>query len=114
MPTDPWQDPEVKQWMRHVRRKLIPKISGSAVTISIVPNGQPDVKYAVELGMCIMLNKPILLFARTDTVIPERLRRVADEIIISDLDPDSRAEQEYVAQRVAEFMEKFGPQDGVS
>lgn len=82
-----WEiSPEWKAYVTHVRTELVPMIEGSAMSISIVPKDPEsvDVKFAVELGLCIMLDKPIILTVREDTLLSEHLRRVADEIIVGD------------------------------
>lgn len=78
---DVWDDPEVREWAQRVIRDLIPKISGSSLTISLVPKGETDVKFAVELGFSIMLDKPVILVVQPGTVLPDHLVRVADEIV---------------------------------
>lgn len=70
-----------EQWARRVLDDLVPKIRDSAVTVSLVPTNEADVKYAVELGLSIMLDKPIILLVRPGTRVPERLIRVADRIV---------------------------------
>lgn len=74
-------DPEAQEWVKHVLDELVPKLKASSVTVSLVPDGPSDVKFAVELGMSIMLDKPIILAVRPGVQIPDHLRRVADEIV---------------------------------
>lgn len=53
---------EHRQWDEFVARtrsELVGKIADSAMVMSLVP-GQPDVKFAVELGFSIMLGKQII------------------------------------------------------
>jgi hypothetical protein len=82
--TDYTNDPEYREWENHVRDELIPMISSSAVTISMVPS-EADVKYAVELGLSIMLDKPIIALVVPGSTIPNALARAADEIVEIDL-----------------------------
>jgi hypothetical protein len=77
-------DPEAQAWARRVLDDLVPKLDGSAFTVSLIPTGPADVKFAVELGMTIMLDKPIIAVVQTGTQIPEHLARVADEIVEMD------------------------------
>jgi len=79
--SDPWNDPQAKAWAARVDRELIPKIESSAATISIVPKGETDIKFAVELGLSIMLGKPIILLVVPGAKVPAKLARVADAII---------------------------------
>lgn len=78
-----WEDPTVKLWVQHVLDDMVPKMEDSAVVMSLVPDAeQLDVKFAVELGAAIMLDKPILAIAFGETVLSRKLRRVADEVVI--------------------------------
>jgi len=74
-------DPSFERYARRVIDELLPKLQDSAITASIVPDGPGDVKFAVELGLSIMLDKPIALLIRPGQSVPEHLARVADAII---------------------------------
>ena len=102
MTDDPWNDPETLAWMRHVIDDLGPKIEKSACTISIVPKGGTDVKFAVELGMSIMYDKPIILAVFPGAQIPDHLRRVADEIV--EVDGTSASNQRRITEAVSRVM----------
>lgn len=81
-PADPWQVPSTKRWVRHVIDDMVPKMSGSAFVMSLVPdNREGDVKFWVELGASIMYDKPIIAVVFNDQPIPEKLKLVADEIV---------------------------------
>ena len=77
---DMWDDPRAQAWRERVNRELLPMIENSAVSVTIAPE-EPDAKIAVELGFCILLDKPILILAPRGRHIPEHLRRVADKIV---------------------------------
>lgn len=87
------QDPDWLEFVKHVREDAMQKIMESAVVMSIVPKGEPDIKYAVELGLGIMLDKPLVLVVMPGTEIPERLRRVADKIVYADVDTEEGREK---------------------
>lgn len=89
MSDDILTDPEFLAWAKGVQEDLVPKLQDSALCVSLVPNGPTDVKFAVELGMSIMLDKPILALVQAGTKVPERLVRVADRIV--EYDPDNMA-----------------------
>ena len=97
-------DPEFQRFERNVLDDLLPKLRQSAVVMSLVPGDDPDVKFAVELGMSIMLDKPIIALVQPGTHVPARLLRVADEIIEADLSTD--AGRQSVMARVQEAMQK--------
>lgn len=79
--TDPFGSPEARAWSQRVLTELVPMIDGSAISVSIVPKGESDIKFAVELGLSIMLDKPIILAVAPGRAVPEHLVRVADEIV---------------------------------
>ena len=81
--SDPWQDPSAKAWMRHVITDMVPKVEKSEAVISIAPSdgGEGDVKFWVELGASIMMDKPIVVVVFHDQEVPAKLAAVADEIV---------------------------------
>jgi hypothetical protein len=100
---DPWQDPHAKRWVRHVIDEMAPKLENSAVSISLVPEDREgDVKFWVELGAAIMMNKPIIAVAFGDKPVPAKLALVADEIVRAPngIDPDSSEDLTAAIHRV--------------
>lgn len=82
MAADPWQEPTAKAWIRHVLREMVPKMADSTLVISLVPGDDSgDVKFWVELGASIMMDKPILALIMGDRPIPAKLQAVADEVV---------------------------------
>lgn len=96
-------DPEFKQWKRHVEEAVVPMIDSSAVVMSIVPpDGKTDAKFAVELGLSIMMGKPIVLVVSPGSFVPDKLALVADEIIEGDMStPEGR---DSMARRLSEYL----------
>ena len=80
--------------MSYVRDNVLPMVTDSNVCISLCPDdGKVDIKFAVELGMMIMLDKPIIAVVRPDTKIPDKLRAVADKVVVTDIGtPQGRME----------------------
>jgi hypothetical protein len=89
---DDLDNEEREQWDRfveHTRRSTVEQMSESAFVASIVPKGEvghTDIKFAVELGLAIMMNKPIIAIIMPGAKIPARLSWVADRIIEADID----------------------------
>jgi hypothetical protein len=80
--SDPWADPAAKVWVEHVLAEMAPKLENSAVSVSLVPTDRHgDVKFWVELGASIMMDKPIIAVVFDNAPVPAKLRLVADEIV---------------------------------
>lgn len=65
---------------------LLPMVQDSAITVSLVPDGPPDVKFAVELGFCIMMDKPIIAVVHRGAKVPAKIVAVADAIVEGPMD----------------------------
>lgn len=104
-------DPEAKKWAKHCLDTLVPMIDKCAISISIVPKGETDIKYAVELGLSIMLGKPILLCVPPGTQVPDKLVKIADAIVEFDFNDHERS-MERMTKAISEMMEKLGLDHG--
>jgi nucleoside 2-deoxyribosyltransferase len=96
-----WED-----FVKFHRENTVKAMEQSAYVISLVPDaGQVDVKFAVELGLAIMLDKPIVAVVQPGVKLPERLRQIADAVIVTDLDTeDGRAQ---AAREISELMDRI-------
>lgn len=79
---------EFQDFVDRVKRELIPKLQDTDTFVSVCPIDpkEVDIKFAVELGCAIMLDKPVIAAIRPGTKVPEHLMRVADKIVELDLD----------------------------
>ena len=80
-------NPEDVEFQKVVMEGLVPKVADSAVCVSIVPQDKQyiDAKFCVELGVMIMLDKPIIALVQPGAEVPEKLRLVADQIVEADV-----------------------------
>lgn len=83
---NPYDNPDFRRWARRVRDKLVPMIKNSRAVVSLVNPDNVDAKFAVELGVAVMLDKPIIALVKPGTRIPEKLARVVDRFV--EYDPD--------------------------
>lgn len=107
MSDDIRNDPSFQRFENHVRESLIPKIEDTNLFVSIVPiaPNKVDVKFAVELGLAIMYDKPIVAVIAPGTPIPEKLSRVVDRFVELDLrDPTGRERLVAVLKEMTEEM----------
>ena len=69
---NPDQMAALEEFLNRARRDLFPKLKSSALSVCIL-TGHVDAKLAMELGACILFNKPILILIQTGTPIHPRL-----------------------------------------
>lgn len=101
-----WEHPDMVAWVEHVAKDLVPKVKSSSVTVSIVPHtDKVDIKYAVELGVNIILDKPILVVAEPGRQIPKKLQLVADAIVYADLHTEEG--KAHFGRELERFIEEF-------
>lgn len=92
---------EWKEFVRHTREHTVAMIENSAIVMSIATD-EPDIKWAVELGLAIHMDKPLIVMAQPGQVISEKLRRVADKVVIGDLDIE--ADQRLLEEALRELL----------
>jgi hypothetical protein len=98
--TDDFDD---RQFQKVVTEGLVPKVEGSSMFVSISPGvDRIDAKFCVELGVAIMLDKPILAIVAPDQTVPRKLHRIAEMIVIADITTDEGRQR--VAQAIQEFQ----------
>jgi hypothetical protein len=107
MTDNPFEDKGWLEYADHVVNELIPKIQDSAITVSLVPEGKAtDVKFAVELGFSIMLDKPIVAVVSPGTKVPAKIVAVADVIVEGNVsDPDF---QRRLMDAITQILKKEG------
>jgi len=104
--------PEFDKWVEKVRTELVPKIDGSAIFVSITPSKpeKVDVKFAVELGLAIMMNKPIIATCQPGTEIPEKLTKVVDRFVEMDFN-DTAESAKRLGETAKELINELGLED---
>jgi hypothetical protein len=92
------------EFVQHFRRDALVKMTDSALVAQLVPDKDKfDVKFAVELGAAIMLDKPILAIVMPGTHVPPKLRMIADEFVEADIDTEEGRKE--VARAIARMTE---------
>lgn len=93
-------------FIKTVNEGLVPKIEESAYVASLVPTPEDvDVKFAVELGVSIMLDKPIFAIVAPGEKVPDKLLKVADKVIEADVRTEEG--QQIIARELAAFHERL-------
>lgn len=103
----PEDQADFDRFVRHTREHTVKGMIDSAWVVSIVPDAEDvDVKFAVELGLAIMLDKPILAILHPGAKPPAKLLLVADELVHADLDLAEGREKVLAAiQRLSKEIE---------
>ncbi len=102
-PLDPFQSVEWERYAAHARATLIPMLRESAIGVVLTSSGDPDVKQALEIGMMILMDKPLLLIVDPGQVVPPKLLKLADAILQGPIDrPGLAAEIQFAADALGE------------
>jgi len=83
--SNPFETDEWRDYAKHAQDELLPKVRESAVSVALVPESGPDIKFLLELGTMIWYGKPILVLASEGRQVPDGLRRVATAVVQGDI-----------------------------
>lgn len=93
-----------EEFVTDFRRDALLKMNSSAFVAQLVPDEDEfDVKFAVELGASIMLNKPILAIVMPGRTVPSKLRLVADRVVEADLDTEEGRKK--IAEEISQMVQ---------
>jgi hypothetical protein len=86
------------------RKQVVPSLVKSAFMIHLgegVPKKitNDTIQAATELGLILIMNKPLLVIVPKGFQIPDALRRAAT-IVLDDIDMESEADQDVIADAV--------------
>lgn len=83
-PTQAEIDEAMEDLADHARKDIIPKMRGSAFCVTVVTPHGIDPYLCLQLGACLLLEKPLLILALGNVWIPARVRALADAIVEGD------------------------------
>jgi hypothetical protein len=98
--------PEFDAFVERVRKELVPKIEQTNLVISITPESpeKVDVKFALELGLAIMYDKPIISVIKPGGHIPAKLAKVVDRFVEMDFNDPTQTSR--LNEVIKEMMEE--------
>lgn len=99
---DPFDDARARAWADDVSARLVPRMKASEA-VATVFTGRVDVKLAVETGVAVLLDKPLILVVPPGVKIPDKLVRIADRIVEWAPD-DTQATADRVAAAMAQLI----------
>lgn len=101
---------EERRFHQAVSEGLIPKLDGSAVAMVVAPltdeNHPYDVNFAVQLGLMVLMDKPIIAVVAPGQEISRKLEMVADKIVHVDIRAEGGAQ--LVAEAAADMTHELG------
>ena len=106
---NPFDSDEFRQWADDMRARMIPKMKDSASVLMIAPRMEEkfDIEFALQIGSCILLEKPLILLVDRKRTIPPKLRAIADRIVEVDFDAmDSADVQNSIRQAMTDFAKQ--------
>lgn len=95
---------DFQELQNDAEKGLFAKLADSRLYISLATE-EPDVKFCLELGAMIMYGKPLLVVARPDQELPDKLVLVADAVVRVDVTSEGGLDelQEAITQFVADY-----------
>lgn len=107
MGIDPEADEEFQRFVQHVRESTVQQMAESAFVTTLNPGDrEPDIKLAVETGLAVLMNKPIVVLATGSDPVPPGLERIAHAVVrVSDLDTEAGRMEVY--RKLEPFLEEF-------
>lgn len=82
------------KFVAYQREHTVRAMDESAFVMSLIPQSTDfDIKFALETGIAVMMNKPILAVAVPGAEISPKLLAVCDEVIYVDVDTEDGRQQ---------------------
>lgn len=84
--SSPFNTDAFREFAQRTLSRTLPKILDSAYVITIAPEaGTAEIQMAVEIGLAILHEKPLIVMAQDGRVHGEKLLRIADHVVRGDL-----------------------------
>jgi len=94
---------EIEAFIKQVMESdLEPKMRASKfVLMPFAPEMKTDVMFALQLGFCLLLEKPLIICALRGAYVPPRVLGLADEIVVGDTVEDLKPALAAAVHRLA-------------
>lgn len=95
-------DEELQDWLKEAVARNAPKMQESSMFASIVTDGFfKDPTCMLQIGMAVLMDKPIVIIADKDTKIPASLMKIAR--LVERVDLKSDADMSRVSVSISAF-----------
>lgn len=88
---------DIDEVMEHLgeaaRKDIIPKMRSSAFCMTVLTPDDIDPYLALQVGVALLLEKPLIIVATGNVRIPARVRQVADAIVEGEIVDDAMKER---------------------
>jgi hypothetical protein len=85
---------DFREQITRIGKGIAPKMKSSAfVLMPFMPDG-PDIFLALQLGLCLLYEKPLIVLALKDAYIPPQVLALADAVVRGDSVEAAKAELE--------------------
>lgn len=79
---------DVEQFIDRARKDGVIDMIGNAAFVMVFDADRPDYHLALQIGLSLLMEKPLLLVVRAGQIIPQRVRDLAAEIVDLEDAPD--------------------------
>ena len=106
---DIWEDQDTLIWAKHIKDDVVPKLANSKVVVSVLPETPKDVdvQLAVEIGLSLLFNIPLILLIRPGCQIPRGLEKVVVGVIEVDEEEDIDSVLQKIENKIKELKYKI-------
>jgi len=85
----------VREYEKHFMEDVLPNMRTSGCVVTLLAD-TIDFKLIVETGAMVLLDKPLILVTKPGTLVPPRLRKIANAVIVTeDISRDPVAQAEF-------------------
>lgn len=107
MTSDYKNDPAFKKFIERANSHLSPMIENSTLSMTVW-DGESDAKLGVELGLSILMDKPIILVVTKGVQVPHKLSAVTDEVVLIDRGSmNSSQTQKAISEAINRVIHKY-------
>lgn len=99
---------ELESWLTENTSEILPKMRASRVCLAVLLPDHIDPFLALQVGMALLLDKPLIIIGVDNAWLPERVRQLADVVIEGSMKDPATAERAREALRL--ILKKQGQQ----
>ena len=98
----------LREYEKHFMEDVLPNMRDSRCVVTVLSDSI-DFKLIVETGAMVLLDKPLIVVTKPGVLVPPRLRKIANAVIVTEnisQDPAAQAEFDRVMKWTMEIPQK--------